>query len=113
MRRLRLLLRAPQLSAWLAVAGMQAGPLRIGAVFKIAVEVCRGMDYLHKRKIVHRDLKVCGWAGGMGACLLRKWATILAGSRTARARTRHTATPPPALRPRRRQPTCCWMRRGR
>jgi serine/threonine protein kinase len=33
------------------------GPLRVSAVLRIAVEVARGMDYLHKRKIVHRDLK--------------------------------------------------------
>lgn len=35
----------------------QHGALQPTHVLKIATEVCRGMDYLHKRRIVHRDLK--------------------------------------------------------
>jgi len=31
--------------------------MRLSQVLKVAVEVSRGMDYLHQRKIVHRDLK--------------------------------------------------------
>jgi len=33
------------------------GPLRLSQILKIAMEVSRGMDYLHQRKIIHRDLK--------------------------------------------------------
>lgn len=39
------------------LACLQEGPLRLSQVLKTAVEVSRGMDYLHQRKIVHRDLK--------------------------------------------------------
>lgn len=33
------------------------GTLSIDYIYRVALEVTRGMDYLHKRKIVHRDLK--------------------------------------------------------
>lgn len=36
---------------------LQAGPLKLATLLKVSVEICRGMDYLHKRKIAHRDLK--------------------------------------------------------
>ena len=35
----------------------QGQPLKLSALLKVAVDVCRGMDYLHKKKIIHRDLK--------------------------------------------------------
>jgi serine/threonine protein kinase len=36
----------------------QVGPLSLTQVLKLAVDISRGMDYLHQRKIIHRDLKV-------------------------------------------------------
>ncbi|GFH28758.1 predicted protein, partial [Haematococcus lacustris] len=35
----------------------QEGPLHLSQILKTAVDVSRGMDYLHQRKIIHRDLK--------------------------------------------------------
>ena len=49
-----------ELSCVLWVQGLvcaQGGQLKLSTALKIGTEVCRGMDYLHKRKIVHRDLK--------------------------------------------------------
>jgi serine/threonine protein kinase len=36
---------------------LQEGPLKLSQVLKVGLEVSRGMDYLHQRKIIHRDLK--------------------------------------------------------
>lgn len=35
----------------------KAGPLCLSEVLRIAIDICRGMDYLHKMGLIHRDLK--------------------------------------------------------
>lgn len=36
---------------------LRKGPISLMEVLKIAMDVARGMDYLHRRHIIHRDLK--------------------------------------------------------
>jgi hypothetical protein len=47
------------------------GPLRLSVALKVALEVSRGMDYLHQRKIIHRRARALGGLGpgGLRFCL--------------------------------------------
>jgi serine/threonine protein kinase len=64
--------------------GSQEGPLKLSAILKLAADVARGMDYLHQRKIIHRDLKV--WRVVASRQTARQGLTIW---RIERARARH------------------------
>ena len=51
----------------------QDGPLPLQRVLEIATDVSRGMEYLHGRNIVHRDVKVGScWVASSSRVVARK-----------------------------------------
>ena len=69
---------------------LRKGPISLLDVLKIALDVARGMDYLHRRHIIHRDLKAANLLiNGTGTVKIADFgvARILDGTSCSTAET--------------------------